>query len=126
VILRHDDVIVVRLTAEIRGRIRGLRAFLAFVEAPIQAIEVEMIVPGARIGLARFALEVATELLPDKRVLLARIEGLQAPGIVLRGAQVDVLEFLRALGVEQRVLKRRRPVVAAEEQAEECLGLCRG
>ena len=85
-----------------------------------------MVVPASRVGLARGALEVAGEDVPQHRVLAAGVVALVAPegpGVVLLGPQVDALEGVDALVAEQRVLQLGHAVFRPEEQAEAVLGI---
>jgi len=117
----HDDVIVLAVAAEVGLGVGGFRAFLALVEAPVLAVEIEMVEPAAGVRPAHGPLDVPAEHFAQERVLGAGVARIEAPGVVLRGAQVEVVELCDALVVEERILQLRDAVVGSEEQPERVL-----
>ena len=80
-----------------------------------------MVVAAAVVALAHVALAVAREDLVYERLPSAVVR----PGVVLLGAEVDLLEFTHAFVAEERVLERAHAVLAAEEEAEGVLRIAR-
>src|SRR5262249_47731362 len=93
----------------------GIGPFVDVVEPPVEAVDVEMIEGPVRRGLAQDELRVAAE-----DVARAGHDGvaLEGPRIILHRAQVELVEGIRSLGAEQRVVQLVRAVVLAEEEPE--------
>ncbi|OQC29734.1 MAG: hypothetical protein BWX70_01510 [Verrucomicrobia bacterium ADurb.Bin070] len=117
---RLDAIPVIAVAAQIGRREIGIAAFLGLVEAPVLAVDVEMVVAAARVGHAHLALGVAREGLAHEGVEIAV---LKCPRVILRGAQVDLVELGGAFAVEERETQLARAVVRAEKKAQRVLGI---
>ena len=100
-------------------------ALLRLVEPPVHAVDEEVAVAAARVGLAHVALGVALERLGDERVAhpAPRLRGIVGPRIVLRAAKVHAAERRRPFVAEERELHALHAVFAAEEEAQGMLGV---
>ena len=81
-----------------------------------------MIEIAARGRFAHRELKVAVELVAEEYA--AQVAG-QAPGIILRATQVDVVESLRAFLPEERIFQFAFAVLRAEKETEGVLGIHR-
>ncbi len=86
------------------------------------AVEIQVVVPASRVGVAHLALEVPRKDLADHGVLPVALEG---PGVVLAGTQVDVLEFVGSFIVEERISEPGLAVLGSEEQTQRVFGVLR-
>ena len=120
-----DDVVEVGVAAVVRLGVVLVAALLRLVEAPVVSVDEQVVVAAPRVELAHVALRVAREHLMDEGVLLVGAVGSVRPGVVLRSAQVDLLELARALVAEERELERPVAVVIAEEETERVLRVLR-
>ena len=66
------------------------------------AIEIEMIVAAAAVGLAHRALEFTRAFFADEGVVAIATEG---PGVVLRSAEVDLVKAGGPLAAKERVVQ---------------------
>ena len=116
------DVVVELGAAVVDRRVVARDTLLGLVDAPVRAVDEQVVVAAAVVGLAERALRITREDVLDERELRALVV---RPGVVLGRAEVDLLEFVRALVAEQRVGELARAVDAAEEQAEGVLRVLR-
>ena len=120
-----DDVVHVGVAAVVcLGKVL-VAALLRLVETPVVSIDEQVVVAAPRVELAHVALRVACEHFVDEGVLLVGAVGAVRPGVVLRGAEVDLLELACALVAKERELKRPVAVVIAEEEPERVLRILR-
>ena len=112
---RLHDVVVVLVAAEVGLAVELLDALLGHVDAPVDAVDVEMMVAAAGVLAPHVALRVAAEDFADERVLGVAVA---RPGVVLLGPQIEHVELVGPFVAEQRILELRVAVVAAEIEAE--------
>ena len=115
------DVVVRRGALSVALGVVLVHALLGLVQTPVDAVDEEVVVAAAVVALAHVALAVAREDLVYERLPSAVVR----PGVVLLGAEVDLLEFTHAFVAEERVLERAHAVLAAEEKAERVLRIAR-
>ena len=119
---RADHVVVVVHVAVVALGVVAVHALLRLVHAPVDAVDEEVVVAAAVVRLAHVALRVAREALLDEG---ERVHVAVRPRVVLRRAQVDLLELVGPLVAEERELELAHAVLAAEEEAERVLGIGR-
>ena len=92
------------------------------INAPILSIDVEVVVPAVAALITRGKLEVARADVAHEGSIRTAVE---APGIILERAQVDLLEGVsgRRIVAKQRILQAPRSIVVAEKHAERVLGI---
>ena len=115
-----DDVVVLFIATEIRRGIVRLGTFLRLIQAPVLAIDVEVIEIAARVGLSEVALRVPREDVTDKDPPGI---GLERPRIILRRPQIELLNDLSTVFAEQRVVQLAVAILLAEEQPQRVFGI---
>ena len=115
-----DDVIVLFIAAEVRRGIVRLGTFLRLIQAPVLAVDVEVIEIAARVGLSEIALRIPRENVADKDPSGI---GLERPRIVLRRPQIELLNDLGTVVAEQRVVQLAVAILLAEEQPQRVFGI---
>ena len=118
--VRLDDVPVGLCAAEVLRAEGGIDALFAVIEAPVLAVDVEMIVIAAGGGLAERAHEIARENVADEVRIRA---GEIGPRVILRGAQVHHVVLGGAVVAEELIAEFSAAVLVAEEEAEGVLGV---
>lgn len=118
-----DHVPVERVAARVGFGEVLVASLLRLVEAPVLAVDEEVVVAAARVEVAHRALRVAAEDLVDERLAAAAFV---RPGKVLRAAQVELVvgAGLLPAGVVAREhlgLEAAHAVGAAEEEAQRVL-----
>ncbi|OQB79291.1 MAG: hypothetical protein BWX88_04891 [Planctomycetes bacterium ADurb.Bin126] len=108
----------VLVATEVVGVERGLWPLAGIVEAPVEAVDVEVDKVAVGGGLAQGELGLAAELVADVLDLVCR--GSPGVAVVGVGAEGDRIEFLghAFVGPEDRILEFRGPVLLLEQQAE--------
>ena len=115
-----DHVKVILLALEIRGTKRGFGALDHVEQPPVVAVDVQVTVMPACSRLAKRELHVAVELVAHERA--ARIIA-QAPRVIAKCPQVDVVKLLRGVLAKHRILQLGRAVFAAEKETKRVLGV---
>src|SRR6185436_7286396 len=100
--LNLDHVIIVREAAPIRFAESGFWTFVGIVNAPEHAVDVKEAVIAALALLTHGQLRVARENVANKNA--ARVAA-ETPGVILEGAQIHLVEFLRAIVAEERIFQ---------------------
>ena len=118
-----DDVVVVLVAAEISFGEMLLGPFLELVEAPVMAVQEDVDIAAPGVGFAHLALHVAGEDVAAHDVFPGFVAAFAAPGVVLGGPDVHLVEFLGAFGAEERILQFGVAVFAAEEETPGVLGV---
>ena len=105
--------------AEVRLTVRGFGAFIRFVQAPILAIQIQMIITRPPIGLAHRPKRFSAEYFAHHCIKIPiRRRSFAWPGVVLAGADIKSLEFLRPFVFKQWILQLTGPVLAPEKHPE--------
>jgi hypothetical protein len=114
---RLDDVPLVFEPAVVRGSHLGVGQLDHVVEAPVQAVEVDVEEAAVGRDLAHVDLRVAHPLVAD----VVRARDPEAPRLVVARAQAKLVEARDRRVGEQRVLELGRPVVGLERQPQRLL-----
>ena len=96
-----DDVVVVFVAAVVGGRIGRFGALTTIVEAPVLAIDVQVVVVPALPLSPHVELAIPAELIANKNPLGIP---LKTPRVVLKGAKVEGVKFISARIAEERKL----------------------
>ena len=96
-----NDVVVVFVAAVVGGRISRFGALTTIVEAPVLAIDVQVVVVPALPLSTHVELSVPTELVANENPLGIP---LKTPRVVLEGAQIEGIELIGARIAEERKL----------------------
>ena len=123
-LLAFDHVVIVLEAAEVCFAKRRLGALFGIKEAPVNAVDVEVKVPQPPGMPAHVELCLARALLAHEGVRIA-VSRREAPRVILRGAEIELVKFLRSTPAKQRVLQLRFPIVPAEEKMEAVLRIIR-
>ena len=115
-----DDVVIVVVAAQIRLAVVLLGSLLGLIKSPVLAVDVQVVIAAAGVGLAHVPLQVAGVDVEQKRHLGAR---LKRPGVVLHGAQVELAKLIDAFVAEQRIIEPLVAVLLAEEKPKGVLGV---
>src|SRR5262249_35315311 len=116
-----DRVVIAGIAAEVTGGEVGLGALIGVEEAPVLAVDVEVVEVAALALPAHGQLGVARELVAQAGEAGAPVE---APGVVLGGAQVGVVEAGGgAVAAHDGVIEGGVAVIVAEIEVEGVLGV---
>ncbi len=115
-----EGVEVLAAAAEIGGAVGGLGALAGVVQAPVLAVDVEVVELAPLARMAHGQLQVAVQLVAHED---AAAVALKAPRVVLESAQIYFVEAVRAGVAEERIAQFRGPVFLAEKQPEGVFGI---
>ena len=110
-----DGIVVLLASTDVGFGEGGFRAFLGVVEAPVNAVDVEMIKVTARADAVHGELGVAGHDVAhtDHPAII-----LERPRVVLHRAEVELVEALRTGRPEDGIVQLRRAVFLTEEETE--------
>src|SRR5206468_3035919 len=117
-----DDIVIVSVAAIVGRGIRSFRALARIKQTPVLPVNVEMNVTAALALVAHQQLRIARELIAQENSLRVALE---APGIVLEGAQVEGIELARSVLAKDFEAQFARAVILAEVEPEGVLGIIR-
>ena len=97
------------------ARMIGVAALLGLVQTPVLPVQIEMVIAAAGVGHAHVPLRIARERFTDEGLFSAVLEG---PGVVLRSAEIHLLELGHAFVIKEREAQSAFAVIGAKEEAE--------
>ena len=120
--LHLDDVIVFLVAAIVGGRVGRLGSLTTVEEAPVLAVNIEVVVVATLPLPPHVELSVPTELVTDEDPLGVALE---TPRVVLKSAQIEGIELIGPAIAKERELQFRGAVRFPEKETQRMFGVSR-